>query len=307
MSIEIIKVTKDQADRLRLLDENQFGDVKAKEIRPKALTEHLSAFANSDGGDIYIGITDKVRVWDGFENIEAANGHLQCFEEFFPLGTDFHYEFLQCDSYPGLVLHVQIDKTQAICFASNKTPYIRRGAQSIPLNTPDKVKRLEFSKGITSFENELTNVSKEIIVDSDITIDFIKEVVPTTTPEAWLKKQNLIRDNRPTVAGILLFAEEPQAILQKHCGIKIYRYKTREIEGFRDALAEHPVTVEGNIYMQIQEAVRITKEIAESISIIGSNGIEKTNYPHETLHEIVTNAVLHRDYSIKDDILNKSI
>jgi len=302
MSIHTEKITKEQADKIRLIDENQFLDIKGKEIKPKDLTTHLSAFANSDGGDLYIGITDKERLWEGFENIEVANGHLQCFEEFFPLGTYFKYEFLQCDSYRGLVLHAQIDKTQAICYASNKTAYIRRGAQSIPLNTPDKIKRLEFTKGIASFESEITNVSSDIIVDSEVTKNFLKEVVPTTTAEVWLKKQNLIRDNKPTVAGVLLFAEEPQAILQKHCGIKIYRYKTREIEGFRDALAEQPITVEGCLYHQIEESVRITKEIAESISIIGSTGIEKTNYPAETLHEILTNAVLHRDYSIKDDI-----
>lgn len=302
MPIQTEKITKEQADKIRLIDENQFIEIKSKEAKPKEVTAHLSAFANSDGGDLYIGITDKLREWDGFENVEAANAHLQCFEEFFPLGTNFKYEFLECEFYKGLILHAQIDKTLAVCYASNKTPYIRRGAQSIPLSTPEKIKRLELTKGVISFESELTNVSNEVIVDSPITKDFIKEVVPTTTPEAWLKKQNLIRDNRPTVAGVLLFAEEPQSILQKHCGIKIYRYKTREIEGFRDALAEQPITIEGCLYHQIEETVRVTKEIAESVSIIGSDGIEKINYPHETLHEILTNAVLHRDYSIKDDI-----
>jgi ATP-dependent DNA helicase RecG len=302
MTIETIKITTEQADKIRMIDENQFTDIKQKEIKPKDLTTHLSAFANTDGGDLYIGITDKLREWDGFENVEAANGYLQCFEEFFPLGTNFKYEFLQCDFYNGLVLHAQIDKTQGICKASNKTVYIRRGAQSLPLNTSESIRRLELSKGVVSFENEITNSSSDIIIESEITKNFIKEVVPTTTPEAWLKKQNLIKDTRPTVGGVLLFSEEPQAILQKHCGIKIYRYKTREIEGFRDALAEQPITVEGCLYHQINESVKITKEIAESISLIGTGVIEKTNYPHETLHEILTNAVLHRDYSIKDDI-----
>ncbi|MGJ5633141.1 ATP-binding protein [Nostoc sp. CALU 1950] len=35
---------------------------------------------------------------------------------------------------------------------------------------------------------------------------------------------------------------------------------------------------------------------------LGNCGLEKINYPTETLHEIITNAVLHRDYSIADDI-----
>ena len=131
---------------------------------------------------------------------------------------------------------------------------------------------------------------------------FIKEVVPTTMPEPWLKKQNLLREERPTVAGTLIFAEEPQAALSKHCGIKIYRYKTRESEGHRDLLAENPTTVEGDLYSQIASAVKITTQITETIPKFGGNRFETVKYPPETLHEILANAVLHRDYSTKDDI-----
>lgn len=302
MSINIQKITEEQAERIRLLDEGQFADVKAREKPPRALSEDISAFANTDGGDLYVGITDKERRWIGFDNVEAANGHLQLFEELFPLGTDFNYDFLQCNSKKGFVLHIQINKTQSIIKASNSVPYIRRGAQSLPINTPEKLKRLETAKGVISFESELTNVPKEVITESPVTNKFIQEVVPTTTTEPWLRKQVLIRDERPTVAGVVLFAEEPQAILQKHCGIKIYRYKTSEIEGFRDVLAEDPITIEGHLYEQIQEAVKSTQNITESIPKIGESGFEKVKYPPDTLHEIITNAVLHRDYSIKDDI-----
>jgi ATP-dependent DNA helicase RecG len=302
MPFEIQKITEEQAEKIRLLDEGQFADVKAKEKPPRDLSEDISAFANTDGGDFYIGITDKERQWIGFDNVEESNGHLQLFEELFPLGTYFHYEFLQCDLKKGLVLHIQINKTQGIIKASNSIPYIRRGAQSLPINTPEKLKRLEITKGVVSFESEFTNASKEIITESPITKNFIQEVVPTTTPEPWLRKQVLIVDERPTVAGVVLFAEEPQAILQKNCGIKVYRYKTSEVEGFRGVLAEDPITIEGHLYKQIQEAVKCTQKITESIPKIGESGFEKIKYPPDTLHEIITNAVLHRDYSIKDDI-----
>jgi len=292
----------EQSEKIRLIDEGQFADVKAREKSPRDLSEDISAFANADGGDLYIGITNKERQWIGFNNVEAANGYLQIFEELFPLGTYFHYEFLQCNSKQGLVLHIQINKTQSITKASNSIPYIRRGAQSLPINTPEKLKRLEITKGVVSFETELTNAPKEIITESGITKKFIQEVVPTTKPELWLRKQVLIRDERPTVAGVLLFAEEPQAILQKNCGIKVYRYKTSDAEGFRGVLSDIPLTIEGNLYGQIQEAVKRTQEITQSIPKIGESGFEKIRYPPDTLHEIITNAVLHRDYSIKDDI-----
>jgi len=130
----------------------------------------------------------------------------------------------------------------------------------------------------------------------------MKTVVPSAEPEAWLRKQGFLVDDRPTVAGLLLFSEEPQATLAKHCGIKIYRYKTKDAEGFRDVLAFVPITVEGCLYAQIKEAVRVTIETAESIPKMGDAGLEKIQYPNETLHEIITNAVIHRDYSIADDV-----
>lgn len=306
MPVDIAKITPEEAISIIAIDEGQFSDVKAIEISPASLTKTLSAFANADGGDIYIGVDEtgqtKVRSWRGFDNPEAANGHLQAFEEFFPLGSDFLYEFIRCEAHRGLLLHAQVNRTQGIKTASNRMPYVRRGAQSLPVDTPEKMKRLEYSKGVVSFETERLNAPKDLVTESDVVIEFIKRVVPQNTPEAFLRKQVLLRDDCPTVGCVLLFADEPQALLPKRCGIKVYRYKTKEAEGFRDALAFTPKTVEGCLYRQIAEAVHETTEVVEAIPKMGKQGLEGISYPPEALHEIITNAVIHRDYSIADDI-----
>ena len=41
-------------------------------------------------------------------------------------------------------------------------PNIRRGAQNLPVDTPDALRRLEYNKGISSFEAELTNVTPDV-------------------------------------------------------------------------------------------------------------------------------------------------
>ena len=128
------------------------------------------------------------------------------------------------------------------------------------------------------------------------------EIVPHAEPEAWLSKQRVIINGKPTVAGVVLFAEEPQALLPKRCGIKVYRYKTKDAEGHRDTLAEVPTSVEGHAYKQIADAVSITSSIIESVRVNTPEGLESVTYPVTALHEIITNAVLHRDYSIADDI-----
>lgn len=52
----------------------------------------------------------------------------------------------------------------------------------------------------------------------------------------------------------------------------------------------------------IYAAVKRTQEVVQDIYILGSTEFETVEYPLETLHEIITNAVLHRDYSIATDV-----
>ncbi len=306
---EAIEVDDTQADAVTHIEEGQFSEVKSIAITPAKLSHTISAFANTDGGDLYIGISEqllggnvKKREWAGFLDVETANGHMQAFEKHFPLGKDFQYEFLRCRNRAGLVLHVQINRTQGIVTATDGKAYLRRAAQNLPQDKPEEMKRLEFTKGVVSFEGHPVQAAKELIIESPVTKEFLKHVVPNAEPAAWLRKQSLIDNDMPTVAGLLLFGEEPQAQLPKRCGIKVYRYETQEAEGFREVLTFIPLTVEGCLYRQIKEAVAVTIKKAESIPHLGDEGLEAIKYPTETLHEIITNAVIHRDYSIADDI-----
>jgi ATP-dependent DNA helicase RecG len=309
MAFEIVPVTRPQADKIIHLQEGQFGDVKAIEKKPSSLTEDISAFANADGGDLYIGIDEfevsgiKTRSWRGFSNPEAANAYCSVFDSLYPSGSEFQYEFLECDGLPGLVLHVVVNKTRGVTMASNNIPYLRRNAASMPQNSIELRRRLDFAKGVHSFENENANAELSLVTESNVIRRFIENVVPTAQPEEYLRKQMLIREGEVTVAAVLLFSDEPQPILPKNCGIKIYRYKTTEAEGFREAEAFIPKTIEGCLYEQIRSAVSVTTQLIQEIPKMGAGSeFEKVQYPPETIHEIITNAAIHRDYSIKDDI-----
>ncbi len=309
MSIETKKINDEQRERILNISESHFYDLKSKAILPGKLTKTLSAFANADGGDIYLGIDEikkgnsvESRVWAGFTDAEEANAHLQVFTNLFPLGTYNTYTFLTNENCNGLVLQITINKTSFITKASDDIVYLRRGAQNIPVTSTDAIRRLELDKGITTFERQTLNVPKETIILSDVATKFIHDVIPSSAPEIWLKKQLLILNDLPTVAGTLLFNDEPQAALPKQSGIKIYRYKTKDFEGKRENLAFDPITIEGPIYSQIYTAIEQTIKLVEDIKILGETGLEKIQYPSEALHEIITNAILHRDYSLIKDV-----
>lgn len=309
MSIEIKKITIEQRDRILNISEGHFYELKSKIIPPGKLTRTLSAFANADGGDVYVGIDEikndheiVLRKWNGFENEEEANAHLQVFTELFPLGTYNTYNFLSNEESKSIILQITINKTSFISKANDGIPYLRRGAQNIPVTSPDAIRRLEYDKGVTTFERQTINIPKETIIHSEIAAKFINDVIPSSIPETWLKKQLLLLNDLPTVAGTLLFNDEPQAALPKQSGIKIYRYKTKDYEGKRENLAFDPITIEGPIYSQIYNTVDKTIELIEGIKILGETGLEKIQYPSEALHEIITNAILHRDYSLTKDV-----
>jgi len=59
------------------------------------------------------------------------------------------------------------------------------------------------------------------------------EVIPTGEPAAWLKKQALLVGDKPVVAAVVLFADEPQAVLpndaeSKFTATKLPMLKERE-------------------------------------------------------------------------------
>jgi ATP-dependent DNA helicase RecG len=299
-------LTAHELNKILSLEEGHFSDLKSVDVSPAKLTKSLSGFANAEGGELYVGIDENVsqrkRIWRGFDRIEDANGFIQCFEALFPLGNECNYSFLQTSTGPGFVLKVEIRKSKDVKQASDRKAYIRRGAQNLPVDTDEALLRLRRNKGLTSFETETVSVDKNLITNSDPIIKFMLEVVPTAEPEPWLKKQQVILQDKPTVAGLLLFADEPQAAVPKRCGLKIYRYMTKDEEGTRETLTFDPLSVEGCLYDQIHKAVQKTAVIIESVKINTTTGLQAVTYPSTALHEIITNAVLHRDYSIADDI-----
>lgn len=302
-------VSENDINELIELQESWLVEIKGKELQPNKLTRTLSAFANTNGGDIYLGLshkdTDKTTYyWDGFIDEESMNNFITVIEnsftsyENYSIETYSHYENKTC------ILHITVHKTNSIVYASDKKAYVRHGVQNLPCDTDEKILRLRLDKGLASFEDDKTQLSFDEIKNSSVLSEFLKDVAPTTTPYDWLRKQKIMDSNaRITVAGVLLYDECPQATLPKQSAVKILRYHTDEKEGSRETLEKgFPITIEGDVYSLIHQSVKTTKEIVEKTGIVGEKQTEEKKYPEITLHEIITNAILHRDYSIKKDI-----
>lgn len=307
MAIPTRTIDDDERTFLVALNESHFLDFKSAEITPASLTKSVSAFCNTSGGELYIGVEEVEGTsgayfeWNGFGNEEEANAHIDVVEKLSALGKHYSAEFIRHVNSTGLLLHLEIKKTKELVAASNGKYYVRRSAQNLALNDPEAIKQLEYDKGIQSFEDAKLDYPLDKITNSLTILEFLLGVFPNSEPSEFLEKQEIIVDGAPTVAATMLFHDLPQAPLAKRSSVKILRYQTKEESG-RDFLAFDPLTIEGPAYNLIYDTVDKAKKIIEQIKKLTPDGLVSIEYPEEALHEIVTNAILHRDYSVATDV-----
>jgi ATP-dependent DNA helicase RecG len=289
--------------------ESHFFDKKDKRIDGKKIQKITAAFANSDGGDFIIGIKDdsdepnpKLR-WSGETIKEDYNKVFQNIMDITP-SISYTAVFLHNPLDNTYALQITVEKSSNVHQTSDHTVYVRASGQSIPLKDAQKIQELSFAKGETSYEDLVFKSARaEDIFESFEMSRFLKDYSPSSDAIDFTVNQNLVDRStyEPKISGLLLFNDNPVSILPRKCGIKIARYDTSEKIPERDHLKEQ-MNVEGSLYEQIQRASQLVTELMSSVKIWTSKGLDVVKYPHETIWEILVNAVIHRDYSISDDV-----
>jgi ATP-dependent DNA helicase RecG len=307
--MDVIKINEDEVNRLLGLNEDHFNDQKSKRIGPAKLQETFVAFANSDGGDLYIGVEDKETKGEriiGFAEQEEANAIIATLlEETKPAVENVFLEFLQVDG-KGLILHIGIPKSPKVHYAASGDCFIRVNAAKRKIKG-ERVTQLGYSKGAELYERRtVDDLEIDDIIDSPVLQKYIERVGSQLEPTSFLRKQRLLtkKDDKriPNVGCVLLFDEDPQATLQTRCAVKVYRLRTTEKEYKREQLAEMPTTINGSIEEVIKKTIDKVAGYIDGASFKDGEKLVKLAYPAEALKEILVNAVIHRDYSLNDDI-----
>lgn len=290
-------------------EEDHFFDLKGKDIQPSKLQETFVAFANADGGDLYFGLEDKKYKGDRVRPLsskEEANAVLAVLlEQTTPAVENVSIEFLQVPK-GGWILHLSIPKSPKVHYTGGGDCYMRLNAGKVKIKG-ERVTSLAYSKGSTPYERvAVDSVELTEIIDSKVLADYMQRVLTSLEPERFLRKQRLLTERRtkqiPNVGCVLLFDEEPQASIETRCAIKVYRLRTTEAEYKREHLAEMPATVNGPVEKLILNTIAKVAELVEGASYYEGSKLVALKYPAEAIKEVLVNAVIHRDYSLNDDV-----
>ena len=302
--IETREIETQELSQLLSANEDHFFDIKSKDIAPSKLQETFVAFANADGGDIYIGIEDmkfsgeRVRP---FSTPEEANAIFSVLlEQTTPAVDNVMVEFLSIPT--GYILHVSIPKSPKVHYTASGDCFIRLNAAKHKIKG-ERITSLAYSKGSLLYEKAPVNsVSLDEISQSEFLSDYMNRVGTSLSAERFLRKQRLTTENdgevKPNVGCVLLFDEEPQASIDTRCAIKVYRLRTTDTDYKRDHLAEMPSTINGPTEKAIKRAIQKIKDLVDGASFYEGENLVNMQYPAEAIQEVLVNAVIHRDYSL---------
>lgn len=306
---EVIDLSAKEVEALLNTAEDYFNDFKSKQIAPNKLQETFVAFANADGGNVYIGIEDAASHRErlsGFNEPEEANAIIATLlESTNPAVENVEMEYLKTPKN-GLILHIDIPKSPKVHYTASGDCFLRNNAQKLKIKG-ERITQLSYSKGAEPYEKKAVDIVEvQDILNSEYYVDYRRRIGTSQTPEVFLKKQRLLtkKDDEfvPNVGCVLLFDEEPQGCLDTRCAVKVYRLRTTEAEYKREQLQEEPVTIEGPLEVVILRTIDKVKEYVDGASFKDGDNLVKLIYPAEALKEILVNAVIHRDYSQKDDV-----
>jgi len=304
-----------------LLDSQEWETFECKRAgaNPSNLLEIVVAFANTDGGILVIGLEDpkkasgKDRLIGVSENQDNVSDFLKLIQkEIEPpvlVWEKSEIEIINVKKEKDILLIINVQKSNDVHSLKKGDTFVRKGSQNIKIGSSEII-RLKYEKGTIRFEDENSEIKDISSLDSDLFNEY-KKFTSSTTEDDWqFLKDNGLAVQRETnfvltKAGVLLFGKNPSVLLKSKVGIKISHYYGTEANNSGDPnFVTRPFTIEGPLIHQIEQSIEYFRTVVKKSRPKLSGASFKSSFlvPEWAFQEAVTNAVIHRNYFVQDDI-----
>jgi ATP-dependent DNA helicase RecG len=271
--------------------ENDRVEFKISLSGEKEIIETIGAFLNHKGGTIIVGYDEKkseiVEPDVGQETIQKFINKVKTVTNPQVIVDTYEVE------YKGKRLLVIDVIEYPIKPVAVQGRYYRRRMNSNHILTPTEISSLHLFSLNSSWDYQLAQNSTLNDLDMDTVKWFIQQLSQqkgkkiSDPPMNVLEKYELIRENKPTFAALLLFPKKPSFILDVQIGL------------FEDEITiKKDKNIKKSVLFEVEEIMDfITAYITKEFIITGKpQREERWQYPLEAIREIAMNAVIHRDY-----------
>lgn len=289
----------------------------------KAL-ETICAFANSDGGNLVLGIADlkefkgDARIFGIEENPEAVD-ELQrlVLTKFQPAIAGITLRRLSCSLYNGAtkgqqghLILLTVPRSNQVHSLVGGGTFERLDVSNTPMSAAD-ITELSYRRGVRSATSESVPMNLSLLQTQAWQKFVSARGSLTGTFAEQLLKIGLADDvngvAQPRRAAVLLFADEPGSLLAAHesrADVRVMVYDGKHVvAGSSPNFRKQPKTVRGPLIDQIDTTVNMVMDILADGVVHSGSGFKTLHaYPERVVKEAIVNAIIHRDYRLNRDI-----
>lgn len=306
--------TRTELVRLIRGGEDTYLELKVRLSNSEKITQGIVALANTSGGTIIFGVNDQLRI-EGVANPEWVQDELRriCREEIVPpiiplidnIAFDSGKRVVVLDVQPRRKPYRTRDGRFYMRFGAEKREVSREqlsmwldeirplGYENVPLFTADEK---DFDDGLLwTFAGEFEDVSPTINLYQ--TSDFLKKDLILAVGGA--------DEFFPTVAALVLFGKDERVQeLFPRSVVTVARYSG---ENGTAQLVEK-LEIKGNLHTQNEAIIRFIERYCDlakekpkkSLHLVESPVAARSTYHLYTVREAVANALIHRDFALRD-------
>jgi ATP-dependent DNA helicase RecG len=295
-------------NNLDIASEIKLGEDSSRQFKVQLdtaakLAEELCAFSNSRGGIIYVGVADNSTI-SGITQADIA--------QYNQLISNASNDILKPAIYPltkvaevegKLVLLINVPSGTSKPYCTSAGVYWVKSGSDKRKSSPQELLRMFQQSSLLYLDETPTSAA---IGESAETINLAKFYIfyeksrgsefsaAGVTVQKAFDNMNLAKEGNLTLAGLLLFANNPQAY-KPYCIIRAVSYYGIDIadDSFKDR-----VDCVGTLEDQYRSAMNFLKNNLSFIQAApGFNQPGRLEIDERALEEAVVNALLHRDYS----------
>lgn len=286
------------------LGEDSTRQFKADIKNTESLAAEMAAFANTNGGTIFIGVAD-----DGSTpgltqkdvsriNQLISNAASQGVRS--PLAVETENVAVEDDGRLVIVLRVPkgIDKPY---FDKNGIIWLKTGSDKRRVNSKEELRRL-FQITAQFHADELPTKAGIDKLDKLRFRDFLRDVYEQEYPDSVEERTRLLQnmnlatdDGKLNLGGMLLFAEQPELIMPQFV-VKAIRYPGNEIHASDYLDTEDFVGPLPKIFADVLAFIMRNLHKVQAGRGVNSPGIPEV--PKTVFEELLVNALIHRDYLV---------
>jgi ATP-dependent DNA helicase RecG len=275
-------------------------EFKREQTRPENIAREIVALANAGGGTILLGVTDggaiegvcDLKQWEErIANIARHNVIPSIDIGYFPARVE-----------DKNVVAVIVSKGRDKPYQTTDGKYYVRVGSTNRIATQSELLRLFQAAG--TFHYDLTPVPGTGIKDLNFSKldNYFSNYNFSFSREGDDKKQILLQNTdiltnhgSVTIAGLLLFGSNPSKHLPQN-GISFAHFREKRIN---EELIDKQ-NIDGNLEYQVDTGMAVLRNrLPRPSKIVGAKRVNTTyGYPDKVFRELLTNAVVHRNYAI---------